>query len=421
MRNRVHQETGPYKGVPQIGLLFFIADYGDKLKPLSVIKRIIINSSILKKQALKMKQKLLTIAVVPFVKAQMLKSLLDEERIHCELEDLKLQEGTSNLPVRVLIREEEMEKAIPVLELFLGNPAVAPAPGRQDRQILVPVDFSAHSMKAARIAFEICRQLQAKMVIFHSYPNPVVYSVPFSDVYAFDSGLMVHLENAEKLAQNHMERFLKDLVSHFTREVWSQIETEYIIKAGDARDDILAYAHNNQVLVIVMGTQGKAGNDYDIIGSVTAEIIISARVPVLAVPAEIPEDLPARFHKVLYATNFDDKDFVAIEKLMRIIEPYQAEIHCVHVGRSEEPVWDLAKLEGMKEILQSKYPGKAFQCRLIIGEDFLNEIEKFIQDNNIDVLSLTTRKRSLFSRFLNPSIARKMLFHTKIPLLVFHA
>lgn len=369
-----------------------------------------------------MEKKLLTIAILPFVKAQLLKTILEKEEIECVLEDVNLLEGTSSLAVRVRILEEELEKAFPILEEFLGKPdGTMVSEKDNDRQILVPVDFSDFSLKAAKIAFDISRQLNAKMVLFHAYPNPIIYSVPFSDVYAFDSGIMVHLENAEKTAQQNMENFLKSLVGHFSRERWNEVETEYIIKAGDARDDILSYAHKNKVLIVVMGTQGKAGSELDIIGSVTAEIIISARVPVLVIPPEVPEHIATNFHKILYATNFDEKDFVAMEKLMRIIEPYRAEIHCVHVGRSEEPVWDLARLQGMKNILHSKYQDKIFECHLIIGEDILNELDKFIKENHIDVLSLTTRKRSMLARIFNPSIARKMLFHTQIPLLVFHA
>ena len=365
---------------------------------------------------------MLTIAVLPFVKAHFLKTLLEKEGIQCILEDLNLTEGTSSLAVRVQITEDNLEQAFPVLEEFLGKPA-NPVYTRKDseRQILVPVDFSAYSFKAAKIAFEIAQQLNARMVLFHSYPNPVVYSVPFSDVYAFDTGLMVHLENAEKNAQAQMELFLKSLIHHFTKETWDKVETEFIIKAGDARDDILAYAHQYQVMVIVMGTQGKAGGEYDILGSVTAEMIVSAKVPILAIPADAPENIHATFKKVLYATNFDEKDFVAIEKLIRIIEPYQAQIFCVHVGRSEEPVWDLARLEGMKDILRTQYQNKTFDCQLIIGEDILAELQKYISDNNIDVLALTTHKRNILTRMFNPSIARKMLFHTNIPLFVFHA
>jgi len=365
---------------------------------------------------------LLTIAVLPFVKAQDLRILLEKKNIACVLEDLNLLEGTSSLAVKIQISDVDFEKAFPILEEFLGKPTRIKTPNNEyERQILVPVDFSSFSLKAAKVAFNISRLLNAKLVLFHAYPNPISYSVPFSDIYAFDTGLLAHLESAEKSAQSNMEHFLKDLVYHFSKETWSLVESEYILKAGDARDDIISYTHQNNVLLIVMGTQGKADREYDIIGSVTAEIINSSRVPILAIPAETPENITGNFHKILYATNFDEKDFSALDILMRIIKPYDAEIHCVHVGRGEEPVWNLAKLEGMKDILRSKYHDKTFECHLLIGVDFLAEMDKFISDNQIDVLTLTTHKRSMIARFFNPSIARKMLFHTKIPLLVFHA
>jgi len=369
-----------------------------------------------------MNKKLLTIAVLPFVKAQNLKILLEKENIKCLLEDLSLLEGTSSLAVRVQIAEENVEKAFPVLEEFLGKPSDSIGTmNKSDRQILVPVDFSIYSLKAAKIAFNISKKINARMVLFHAYPNPTLYSVPISDVYAFDTGLITHLENAEKSAQSNMETFLINLIRHFTKEVWDQVETEYILKAGDARDDILAYSFQNNVLLIVMGTQGKAEHEYDIIGSVTAEIISSATVPVLAIPAGAPENITGNFHKILYATNFDEKDFLALEKLVRIVEPFHAEINCVHVGRNTEPEWNLARLEGMKDILRAKYHNQSFECQLIAGDDILAELDKFISANNIDVLALTTHKRSMIARFFIPGITRKLIFHAHVPLLVIHA
>jgi len=369
-----------------------------------------------------MKKKLLTIATLPYVKAQVLKTLLETEGIECMLEEVDLTDGTSALPVKIEILEEEVEKAFPIVEEFLGKPAVKTAvEDEKERHLLVPVDFSDYSMKAAQVAFNIAQKAGLKMVLFHSYPNPVAFSVPFSDVYAFDTGVLIHLENAEKAAQKSMESFLTDLIQKIGKQNWEKAETEYIIKAGDAQEDILSFAHKNHALLIVMGTQGKAGNRSDIIGSVTAEIISSARIPVLVVPPGTPENFAVSFSKVVYATNFDDKDFMALDKLMRLMQPYQAEIHCIHVRKDEKPEWDLARLKGMKELLHEKYGKQSFECHLLEGDDILDALEKFIEENQMDVLSLTTHKRSMLSRVFNPSVARKMAFHTNTPLLVFHA
>ena len=48
----------------------------------------------------------------------------------------------------------------------------------------------------------------------------------------------------------------------------------------------------------------------------------------------------------------------------------------------------------------------------------IEKIEKFIRDEKIDILTMTTRKRNIFARLFNPSIAHKMLFHADTPLLV---
>jgi nucleotide-binding universal stress UspA family protein len=50
--------------------------------------------------------------------------------------------------------------------------------------------------------------------------------------------------------------------------------------------------------------------------------------------------------------------------------------------------------------------------------ELLLAVEKFVQEKHIDVITLTTHRRSIITRLFNPSIARRMLFHTNTALLV---
>jgi hypothetical protein len=75
----------------------------------------------------------------------------------------------------------------------------------------------------------------------------------------------------------------------------------------------------------------------------------------------------------------------------------------------------------MSKVLKKSYPEDSVTCQMVTGEDVLTDLEKYIQENSIDILSLTTHKRNMITRIFNPSIARKMVFHLKTPLLVFHA
>ena len=284
--------------------------------------------------------------------------------------------------------------------------------------ILVPVDFSPVSLIACRLAFNIASHLHVKLIFMHCYINPVIHSVPYADVYVYDSTLLTRMDDAEKNANKKFRSFIQNLSVDIGKEKWKSVETEYIIKPGYADEDILAYANENNSKLIVMGT---GGDSELIVGSVTADVIYNAKVPVLVIPEKMPEKDLHDFNRVLYATNFDEKDFAAIEKLIGIMKPFDVKVFCVHVGKEDTSEWNKAKLEGMKDILRERYTEKDFDCRLIVGDNLLEEIGRFIEEENIDIISLTTHKRNMISRIFNPSVAKKMIFHAKTPLLVFHA
>ncbi|SHJ23333.1 Nucleotide-binding universal stress protein, UspA family [Tangfeifania diversioriginum] len=366
-----------------------------------------------------MEERLLTLVVLPYSKAQILKARLEENEIECYLEDINLMEGAAT-SVKVKIMEKDVREAFPVLEKLLGKKPIAAKKKveKKDDHILVPVDFSTASAKSCKMAFNIASHLGTKLVFMHCYINPIVHSVPYGDVYMYDSTLLARMDEAEKNANEDFQKFTTKLVNDIGKEKWDAVETDFIIKSGYADEDILAYAEDNNSRLIVMGTGDETAN---VIGSITADIIYNAKVPVLVVPEKMPEKELSEFNRVLYATNFDEKDFLVIEKLVGLLKPFEAKVFCVHVGKTKQSDWDTAKLEGMKEVLNENYQSKDFDCRLISGDDILEALDSFIEKENIDIISLTTHKRNMISRLFNPSVARKMVFHTQTPLLIFHA
>lgn len=366
-----------------------------------------------------MEEKLITIVVLPYSKAYILKMKLEANKIECYLENINLIEGAPSSTVRVKILERDLNSAIPVLNEYLGKKMVKPETKSQheERHILIPVDFSENSEKAAKMAFDIANHLQIKVVLMHSYYNPLIHSIPFSDVYAYDSALLTKVEYAEKNAHSKFQEFIAKMLDEIGKDTWEERNPEIIIQAGYAEEDIIAYATENNSQLIVMGSSG----DSETVGSTTADVMYNARVPVLVVPKSAPSQELKLFSTVLYATNFDEKDFVALDKLMAILYPFDIKLICAHVGQPKENGWDLAKLNGMKDVLKEKYRSENFECRLIVGNDTLDSLEHFIKDEKIDILSLTTHKRNMISRLFNPSLAKKMVFHSHTPLLIFHA
>jgi len=366
-----------------------------------------------------MEEKLITIVVLPYSKAHILKMQLEAKEIECVLETINLIEGAASSTVRVKILEKDLAKAVPVLDDFLGKKAVALE--RQDikeRHILVPIDFSVNSEKASKMAFNIASHLHINLVFMHSYINPIIHSVPFSDVYTYDSSLLLNEVQAEKKASEDFQKFISNIADDIGKERWESVTTEFIIKSGYPDEDILAYTQKHHSQLIVLGSSGQSATK-NTVGSITADVMYNAQVPVLVVPEKTPDKELKEFSKVLYATNFDEKDFIALDKLMAILYPFDIQVVCLHVGQTNDNDWDLAKLNGMKDILREKYRTENFDCRLIVGNNTLDTLEKFIKDEEIDILALTTHKRNMISRLFNPSLARKMAFHGTTPLFIF--
>ena len=366
-----------------------------------------------------MEDKLTTIALLPYSKAEILRELMEAEGIECYLENINLIQGAGASGVKVRIAESNVKKALPILNRMMGKIEVI---ARQNENIiLTPIDFSEFSKKAAIAAFDIAHKLKSKLIFYHVIPQPEYFTLPYTDFISYDPSLFVPSENREKESQGKCKVFMNELVAEIGKKQWGEIESEFIMKMGREEDDILAYAGEHPPRLIVMASKGRHTIHDDLMGTLTADIISRAKVPVLAIPEKMKRFRFESLKKVVYATNFDEKDFVAVDKLMSLLRPFQTKVYCLHVGQKEEVTWDLAKLEGMREVLKRRHMHSDLECVYLQGKDLLQKIETYIKKHGIDIISLTTHKRNMITRLFNPSIAKEMLFHTEIPLLVFHA
>ena len=366
-----------------------------------------------------MDDKLITLASLPYSKAEILRSLLESEGIDCFLENVDFLQDAMDTGVRIRISEKDARKAFPILEIMLGKENSDHS--KRENYVLIPIDFSSYSLKAARIGFDIAEKLKSKMVLYHSSPRPEFLTIPYSDVIVYDSALFLNYEMTEKLTNQKFEEFLNKLIAQIDPERWKKARPEYIVKIGEADDDILSYIQVHPPKMVVMGIRGEDAQMEDLMGTTTAGVIFNTKVPVLAIPEKSPDNWLQNFRTIVYATNFEASDFIAIDKLLNLMKPFDTHLVCLHVNQGNNGQLDEAMLEGMREALCEKYPYAGFDCRLVHSKNLPEAIDQFIQDNQIDVLALTTHRRNLLTRLFNPSIARKLVLHSKTPIFIFHA
>ena len=168
-----------------------------------------------------------------------------------------------------------------------------------------------------------------------------------------------------------------------------------------------------------MGTRGKNQKEEDLIGSVTAEVIEHASVPVLAIPESSDSQAIKDIQNVLFATNFDDRTLLSFERMMSLLKGFKFNLFLAHFETKRDD-WNSIKLAGIKDFFATNYPQITTNYSVISGDDVLQAFDEFILEKNINLIVLNTHKRNLFARLFNPSMARKMVFHAHTPILVFH-
>lgn len=139
-------------------------------------------------------------------------------------------------------------------------------------RILVPTDGSDPAQSAVDMALDLADAHGATLHALFIVDQPTSVS-GFGEGYSGLDNLLDALE-----AEAH--RVTDDIAEQASAR---GIETTTAVRRGNPHDDILAYATEQDVDVIVMGTHGRTGVKRALLGSVTENVVRHSEIPVLTV------------------------------------------------------------------------------------------------------------------------------------------
>lgn len=146
------------------------------------------------------------------------------------------------------------------------------------KKILIATDGSEYSKKPVDYGIELAKSTWAKL-----------YTIYVVDTRAYDP---IALSSPEEYAYSllrHEGEAATGYVAERARAVG--LEVERIISEGHPADEIIKYADENSIDLIVVGTFGKGGLNRILLGSVANKVIRTAKMPVLVVPVRDKEEL----------------------------------------------------------------------------------------------------------------------------------
>jgi nucleotide-binding universal stress UspA family protein len=109
-----------------------------------------------------------------------------------------------------------------------------------------------------------------------------------------------------------------------------------------------------------------------------------------------------------------------LSDLLKWVGVFDAELHFVHVTSKGEYI-DSEQYANMAEIsdLADRYENVKF--KILYDTDVLEELEDYVEEENIDILVMVTHRYSFFKRLFQPSLTKEMAFEAEMPLLVYQA
>lgn len=139
------------------------------------------------------------------------------------------------------------------------------------KKILVPTDFSACSDAAVRYARALCEAFDAELHLLHVVQDP--YTQPWA-AEAFPTPLGEMLEQWQQQARDRLATLLPD-------EETARSRMATVV--GSPSLEIVRYAEEQQIDLIVIGTHGRGPIGHMLLGSVAEKIVRKSPCPVLTV------------------------------------------------------------------------------------------------------------------------------------------
>lgn len=368
--------------------------------------------------------RLITLAIHTYEKALPLKTMLEREGLYVELNNVNLDNPTVSAGVRIRVREEDLPLALRIVEnIEIFNIPVVEDPQRKGGELLVPTDFSQHSANASKLAFSIAARQKLKIKFLHAYLTPGVSMTPqISDAYDFG---IVDME-ARKAIEQESRKLMDDYAAEVRRWIRDGVvppcSFSCEVEEGIPEEVILEYARAKSPQMIVMGTRGTDKKEAELIGSVTAEVLDSCRIPAFTVPENIDVTSMLDLRRVAFLCNLDQEDMIALDTLYRMFGDSDLEVMLVHIPGKRER-WqrqtkdNIARL-ALMSYCREHFPRFNFDMRTIALDTMMDDFRTIIDERPAQLICVPNKKRNVFARVFNPSLAHKILFRADVPMMV---
>ncbi len=275
------------------------------------------------------------------------------------------------------------------------------------KSILVPVDFTHTSRIALNEAIPLSKLMNAKIHLIH---------ISETEKYAYfilpeDNRLMMIPENFEKAIENNMKYLSTEV------EKKTGMAPATAIVSGYVYTEVISYAKENKIDLIVMGTHGASGLNELFLGSNAQRVVSHADIPVLT----LQKNIPAKgFQNILIPIDNSLHSREKVNIAMEFAKLYHSKIHIVGLPETtDEDILNsvLIKLDSVVELVSEQ--GHVFEKAIIPGKNIAVGALKYAKESNCDLIVINTDHESEMPGAFLGAFAQQIVNHSRVPVLNF--
>lgn len=282
--------------------------------------------------------------------------------------------------------------------------------------ILIPTDDSEGALAGARLGIALAASTGAKIHVL------TVMDLPMGQA---TEEIEAARQTLEEQAEDAVER-----VAELAGQGSENIRVTTTVASGTPFQSIREYAHRHEIDVIVMGTKGRTGLDRVLLGSVTENVLRTARTPVLAVPpaADIASVDPITVANILLPTDGSEGAEIATTWGIALASEFDGMVHAVYsVDASRFPeVVDPGELIGSleangKEVIEAvrvaaRDAGVSVSGSVASGQP-TSVILDVLETKDIDLIVMGTHGRTGVGQWFLGSVTENVVRQATVPVL----
>lgn len=272
------------------------------------------------------------------------------------------------------------------------------------KTILYSTDCSEYAVPTLQYAYQLSQVLKAPLAILHVFDVPPV------------SGPILRTpDQLRRLTLVEKKEILANYCSKHLKVNKGMAGVKLIAAYGESISKaILLKSEELNAGITLLGMKDEHTKRGFFSGNIANALLKKIACPLMIIPNGLPYK---KLKKLVYATDFEMDDIFAIQKLVSILEPCEADIKVVHVPVKGE-YSGRQQMAWFGEMLHQKVPYKNIDFQILPEGPVDEGLRLFIENEKADLMAMLEREDdNFFKKLFQKDTIEKLETEIRIPLL----